>query len=901
MAQTEQVTVEVQAHIDNYVNNMKRATAFMKSAATVQGKAVNSMNQILGSTTTMYEKSGTASNQYAQSIQNTAGVIDKNSRMYQQAEYRLDGMTRQTLYAEKASGNFGNGMKSMGNSLQSLGGYIGNAGNALTNFVPGLKNVGIVAGATAVATTKAFDLIGSVTSRTISRLDTLATAPKVWQAMGAGAEESSNAVKYLAKSLDGLNAPLEDAVDATSRFMTVIGQNNDASKRGVTYASQLARAWTVAGLASGKSASVVKSGMTQFIQLLGNAHAAGQEFNTLRELMPAQLEDLSEHMLGAGKSSRDLQEALKDGTVTTQDLEDAFIELSSADGKWAKLAQENSLTVGAQWENMQSKFANLFAAIITGTTDPNMQGQYWSENVAANMKKVADAIRDLTPKIVEFTEGFKEGFGEAFGEAVERLKGLIEPFTTVSDKLGAINGDDLRDKGKAIGEMVVQFIELALAIQAFGKVVAIIGTVTKAIGMLSDGFVLVRDAIMGGEAGGGLVGLMTDLGGAIAGLSTPVLIITGLVVALAGAFTYWATQTQAGKDFINDAWNQIKDAVSDVGSKLQDIWRDLKQTFGELGDSIVDGLNAMGFKFSDFKSVVDTVMQAVGQTVTSIITGIIEQFGNMAQMISGAIQIVVGAIQLVMGIFEMMRGVVDVVMGAVTGDTDRMNRGFNEFKTGGETAVKAVKRIFSGLGEFFDGVLNAIISPISSMINWFAKLGQGADSAKSKAHAAANTSSGGKRSTSASRGSAYLAMSEPAYAMDPAMFDFVSPMMSMLSMPEPAYAEDPAMFDFVSPMMSMLSMPEPAYAEDPALTQRVLAGGFGSLNTSISNMGKQSNTLPNLRRMQAMESYDSNVPSATQSVKPAEFVLKMGTETFRGFANDISGSQGLSLKLKKSI
>ena len=120
-------------------------------------------------------------------------------------------------------------------------------------------------------------------------------------------------------------------------------------------------------------------------------------------------------------------------------------------------------------------------------------------------------------------------------------------------------------------------------------------------------------------------------------------------------------------------------------------------------------------------------------------------------------------------------------------------------------------------------------------------------------------------------------------------------------MPEPAYAMDPAIFDFVSPMMSMLAMPEPAYAEDPALTQRVLAGGLGSLNTSISNMGKQSNTLPNLRKMQAMESYDSNVPSATQSVKPAEFVLKMGTETFRGFANDISGSQGLSLKLKKSI
>ena len=222
MAQTEQVTVEVQAHIDNYVNNMKRATAFMKSAATVQGKAVNSMNQILGSTTTMYEKSGTASNQYAQSIQNTAGVIDKNSRMYQQAEYRLDGMTRQTLYAEKASGNFGNGMKSMGNSLQSFGGYISHTGNALTNFVPGLKNVGIVAGATAVATTKAFDLIGSVTSRTISRLDTLSTAPRVWQAMGASAEDSSKAVNYLAKSLDGLNAPLEDAVDSTSRFMTVI-------------------------------------------------------------------------------------------------------------------------------------------------------------------------------------------------------------------------------------------------------------------------------------------------------------------------------------------------------------------------------------------------------------------------------------------------------------------------------------------------------------------------------------------------------------------------------------------------------------------------------------------------------------------------------------------------------
>lgn len=886
MAQTEQVTVEVQAHIDNYVNNMKRATAFMKSAATVQGKAVNSMNQILGSNTTMYEKSGTASNQYAQAVQNTSDAIDKNSRMYQQAEYRLDGMTRQTLNAEKASGGFGNGMKSMGNSLQSVGGYISQAGNALTNFVPGLKNVGIVAGATAVATTKAFDLIGSVASRTVSRLDILSTAPKVWQAMGASAGESSQAINYLARNLDGLNAPLEDAVDATSRFMTVIGQNNDVSKRGVTYASQLAKSWTVAGLASGKSAAVVKSGMTQFIQLLGNATAAGQEFNTLRELMPAQLEDLSEHMLGAGKSSRDLQQALKDGTVTTQDLEDAFIELSGADGKWAKLAQENSLTVGAQWENMQSKFANLFAAIITGTTDPNMQGQYWSENVAANMKKIADAIRDLTPKIVEFTQGFKEGFGEAFGKAVERLKGLIEPFTIVSEKLAMISGDDLRDKGKATGELVVQFIQLALAIQAFGTVVSIIGTVTKAIGMLSDGFALLRDGIMGGEAGGGLIGIITDLGGAIGALSTPVLIITGLVAALAGAFTIWATQTQAGKDFINDAWKQIQDAVSDAGDKLQSIWGDLKQTFGELGDSIVDGLNAMGFNFQDFQSVVDAVMQAVGQTVTSIITNIIEQFGNMAQMISGAIQIVVGAIQLVMGIFEMMRGVVDVVMGAVTGDTDRMGRGFDEFKTGGETAVKGVKRVFSGLGDFFDGILNAIISPISSMINWFAKLGQSADSAKSKANSASHTSSG-SRSRSASP------------------MAFVSPMMSMLSLPEPVYAEDPSMFDFVSPMMNLLAMPEPAYAEDPALTQSALMGGFGNLNSSITSaitsVGNATNTLPNLRRMQAMESYDSNVPSATQSVQPAEFVLKMGTETFRGFANDISGSQGQSLKLKKSI
>ncbi len=337
-----------------------------------------------------------------------------------------------TVYVNVAPSSSGFA-KSLG-AAGSAGGIT--AGNMFKSSFGSIVGGSAIGNVLAAGFSKAMGAISSSMGAAVSRVDTLNNFPKVMVNLGYGATEATASINALSAGIDGLPTSLDGIVSMTQQLAPLCG--------GMEKATSLSLAMNNMFLASGASTADQARAMQQYTQMLGRGKVELNDWRTLQEVMPGQLNQVASAMLGVGKNSTDLYDALKSGNVTMDDFNAAVLRLNQEGvngfASFEEQARTSTEGIGTAMENVQNRVAKAVGKVIDHIGQSNISGAI--NGFSSQFGAVADkfiAMWDGMMSTIDF-EGFKTVFGE-LQSAVGGLFSQGDTAATFGAQLGtAING-----------------------------------------------------------------------------------------------------------------------------------------------------------------------------------------------------------------------------------------------------------------------------------------------------------------------------------------------------------------------------------------------------------------------------------------------------------------------------
>lgn len=367
------------------------------------------------------------------------------------------------------------------------------------------------------------------------------------------------------------------------------------------------------------------------------------------------------------KPTKDVSSAMKELGINITNKDGSFKSLdtivSDLRGSFSGLTDKQKAyyaTVLAGQEGMSG-----LLSILNLTQEEYDEIAKSMDEAKGTAEETAKVMQDNLASKIEQLGGSLESLAIKLGEyVVPYLQTFVTWLTSLVDKFAALSPETQKT--------ILKFIGLAIAagpvITIIGKVTTAAGTLFTAFGKLSGGF---KAVTIGGKAGSGV---LAKLGGAMAGITTPMLIVVGVIAVLAAAFTsLW----QNNEDFRN---------------KIIAIWNQIKEAFSSFAQGIVDRLNSLGFDFT---------------SITDVLKSVWEGFCNfLAPIFEGAFQIIAEVLKVIL---DVILGIVDLFIAVFKGDW--------------QGAWDAVKGIFSSVWDAIVGIFKAVVDTIKGVLNtvcsWF--------------------------------------------------------------------------------------------------------------------------------------------------------------------------------------
>lgn len=386
---------------------------------------------------------------------------------------------------------------------------------------------GAIAGAASAAFSKVTSIISSSVAGAVKRFDTMNNFPKVMSNLGISAEQAQKAVDKLGEKLIGLPTNLDEAALAVQRLTSV---NNDINK-----STDYFLALNNAILAGGASSQLQSSAIEQLSQAYSKGKMDMMEWRTLQQAMPAQLNQIAKAM---GKTTDELGQGLRDGTISMEDFmstigrlneegiegfENFETQARNATGgietsmKVAQAAVTRGITsiinaIGGQALNdAMTSLGGMFESIFSG------------KNIEKNTAKFANAIKTMVQNIVKNIPQWFTNLANVFTSLIQNI--VPEIPNMIKTLVNTIT------KPENLQMMIKAFITLMLAsVQAFPQIVsALAEAIPPLIENLVDFLTKPENLLMIMSAG---VKLLTEL------VKAPFIIIGSLLSSL------WKVLTQ---------------------------------------------------------------------------------------------------------------------------------------------------------------------------------------------------------------------------------------------------------------------------------------------------------------------------------------------------------------------
>lgn len=572
-----------------------------------------------------------------------------------------------------------------------------------TSFSDGLSaKAGAVAGLVASISSKAFTAISNSLGSAISRVDTMNNFPKVMKNLGYSSQEAEASIKKMSASIDGLPTSLPGLTSMVQQLAPLCGSLDEATNIGIAFNDMC--------LASGASTADVSRAMQQYSQILSKGKPELQDWKTLQEVMPGQLNQVAKALIGPTANSKDLYNALKDGSITMDDFNAAVLKLDQegVDGfaSFAQQAKDSTQGIGTALDNISNRVAKAVQTIINAFGAENISGAI--NAFSSTFGKTADAIATVIYGIKDVVSKGVSGIASVFGQIKSALpSGFLDGIVNAFNQLAPA---------------------IMPAITAFTLLLPVMGGMQKVFGIVS-GFKSLGAALS--AVAGGPVGLV-------------IAAIAAVVVGLAALYN----TNEDVRNAINSAWSGIQSAAAQVWPYIQQavttacsviqgavtqywpvIQQVVTQVMGAVKDFVVSAWPTIQAAFTTACSVIQSIIQAVWpviQAVVSVVMSAIQLivtqvWPTVQNYISMACQVIMAVINAVWPVIQtIITTVMTVIMAVISVVWPIIQTVFSSACSAIAAVINAVWPVIQTVITTVMQVINAVIGTVLAAIqgNW---------------------------------------------------------------------------------------------------------------------------------------------------------------------------------------
>lgn len=459
----------------------------------------------------------------------------------------------------------------------------------------------------------------------INRFDTMQSYPKVMKSLGFSIEQSQKSVAKLNQSVQGLPTNLADVV-TTSKSLSAVTSNIDK-------ATDTTIALNHAFLASGSSSEDASRGLQQYSQMLAKGTVDMESWRTLQETMAPALTKVSKKLGIASGNANELYDALKNGTITFDQFNDAMIECDTETGGFAETALEASKGVKTSMTNIKSAVQNLEQGFLSAMN--NMLKSKAMGGLVDNLEKIKSKIYDFRNSIMEskddgLTWDFKPGVMENVSKAM----------------------DWLADRANNAKAMVQQFYDGFMKTDAVQNAITLFDKVKDAIGNVMDKLQDSKVFEQLGQDIGNIIAKVEEVTGKIADFianlkTEDVKRFASAVKLLAGAFVAIKVGSKVSSMIsgvvgtAKGGYSKLKsiiDKIRGLGEKpTQEIPGQLPQN-GTPSDSIGDATMRTAQKTSKAAQIINSAFEGISNVISSVCEGVKGIITGLGEAISTAFQ-----------------------------------------------------------------------------------------------------------------------------------------------------------------------------------------------------------------------------------------------------------------------
>ena len=265
----------------------------------------------------------------------------------------------------------------------------------------------------------------------VSRLDTMKNYGIVMQNLGYGADAAEASIQKMSDRLQSLPTTLDSMVGTVQGLSVITGDLDKATDAGLALNDML--------LASGSNTQLVSAAAEQFRQMLSKGKPDMQDWKSLVQTAPAQMQQLAKAMLGTTATTNDLYAALGGGgvdpTVTMDELLDTMVRLDSEGGGGLASFQKQAESATG---GIQTAMANMGNAVTKGLA--NIMDAIGRDNISGAFNGIRDGITVAFGGIAEGVERIKDGWtrlSEGVNPSDNRINSAIQ---SIVGDLGQVPG-----------------------------------------------------------------------------------------------------------------------------------------------------------------------------------------------------------------------------------------------------------------------------------------------------------------------------------------------------------------------------------------------------------------------------------------------------------------------------
>lgn len=458
---------------------------------------------------------------------------------------------------------------------------------------------------------KAIDAVTDSLGSAAARVDSLNNYPRVMEQLGASSEDAQASVAEMSTSLDNVPTRLDDMATtvqglyaATQKYGTDLGTVTDA---GLALNSML--------LAGGQSTGIVNAAMEQFRQMVSKGKPELQDWRSMLQAAPGQMNQLAEAMLGAGKTADDLYAALGGGQQGQAGID--FVPEISMDEFIERFAGMRDQFEGAAQDaqgGIQTAFANMQNAVTKGVA--NVIDAFGQDSVANAMNDVKGLIRGVFDVIGDVAEDVAPVIGDVWGTFADSAYEVGEAAGSVINAIRPLASGVVTSLGGVVSALGPAVGAVTVGVAGFDALKGATDGLSGLLGKAADGILDVGGKVeaagfskLGGLFEGAATGVSSLSGALTGGLGLAIVGVTGIVAA------YVAKQQEA-KQFTDDFYGAVDGvrSVAETAAGAFDAAASSVEGYGEAHSRALPDIQGLYDSIRDYQSrIADIQGGAEGQ------------------------------------------------------------------------------------------------------------------------------------------------------------------------------------------------------------------------------------------------------------------------------------------------